>query len=504
MSAVAPPLDHADGKFTTAGIIIIGDEILKGQTQDTNSGFIARRLFAIGVRVKRISVIADDVNIIAREVAEFSKTFTHVLTSGGIGPTHDDLTLEGVARAFNEPLVPHPDIVQLCKKYFGTDDLRSPKLKLAFVPHSAELCYGTDKITGSPGKFPVVKVRNVFIFPGIPKLLTTAFDRLENIFRNPDAEFVTREVYISVDEASITGILNAANNKFKDHVILGSYPELHNSYYKVKLSLEATERTDLDAMCAYLADNLPANSIVDYDKDPIVQAASRVYALAEPGSGNEQLLGKVSKAVSVIEQSYSKYSPNEICVGFNGGKDCTALLHLAHAVVMRSCTAAAQPQTRLTALYVRHGQAFPEMELFVNKCKEAYNLDLITITAPLKEALQELKTLRPQLKAVLMGTRLSDPYSTSLEDFSPTDDSWPQYMRVNPLLSWTYKDVWAFIRKLCLPYCSLYDRGYTSLGSMENTHPNPVLRLVDGRGTISYHPAYKLEDDQLERAGRNV
>ncbi|KAF5397522.1 FAD synthase [Paragonimus heterotremus] len=101
-----------------------------------------------------------------------------------------------------------------------------------------------------------------------------------------------------------------------------------------------------------------------------------------------------------------------------------------------------------------------------------------------------------------MGTRLSDPKAADLTPMIMTDPGWPQILRINPLLDWTYADVWTFIRKLSLPYCSLYDVGYTSIGSMEDTHPNPKLRHITESGRIEYHPAYTLTDLNSERFGR--
>lgn len=483
----------------SVGIIVIGDEILKGQTADTNSHFLTRRLFTLGVKVHRISVIPDDVDVIAKEVLEFSNKYTYVITSGGIGPTHDDVTFEGVAKAFDEGVVPNPDLVALCKKFFGTDDLRSPKLKLAFIPESGTLRYGVDKSTRERSRYPLVVVRNVFIFPGVPKLMETAFVKLEDLFRNPDAEFYARDAFVRTDEATIAGVLNEANDRFKDTVTIGSYPDFYNSYYKVKLTLESADKDRLDELLRFLEKRLPEDALVDYDSSPTNGATEKVYGFVETAK-DRALAERVRSSLRIIEESLDSYRADEICVGFNGGKDCTALLHLTYAALRRRF---GNDAPRLKALYVRRGQPFPELELFIRECRTRYGLELITLNGRIKEVLGELKSKAPVVKAVLMGTRRTDPHSSDLAEFSPTDDGWPKYMRVNPILDWTYTDLWSFVRTLNLPYCTLYDRGYTSLGSMENTHPNPRLQRIDAKGIITFGPAYELMEADSERAGRN-
>lgn len=122
----------------------------------------------------------------------------------------------------------------------------------------------------------------------------------------------------------------------------------------------------------------------------------------------------------------------------------------------------------------------------------------------IKAQLTQLRENHPTIKAVIMGTRASDPDGGGLKSFQMTDEGWPEFMRVNPILNWSYNDVWYFLRRLSLPYCCLYDVGYTSLGSMENTHPNPALRYTDSKNIVHYKPAYTLivKDDRDERAGR--
>ena len=118
-------------KKPSAGIIIIGDEILKGQTQDTNTYFLAKNLKSIGIQLQRVVVIPDDIEIIAHEVKKFSNNYDYVLTSGGVGPTHDDVTFEGVAKAFDDETFLHPEMEQLIRDYFK--NVNDATLKLGQV-----------------------------------------------------------------------------------------------------------------------------------------------------------------------------------------------------------------------------------------------------------------------------------------------------------------------------------------------------------------------------------
>lgn len=236
----------------TAAIIIIGNEILSGKVQDTNSPFLAIELRELGVDVRDISVIPDEVQIIARKVREASNSHDYVFTSGGVGPTHDDLTMLGVASGFGLKTEENPLIAKLIESRCGGREAAGAYFfKMAQIPQGAEV------IQFKGTRFPTVVVKNVYVFPGIPQLLRQRFALIKDRFRS--RPFHLRKVYLNEEECFVSEQLHQLDCKFPD-VTIGSYPNVDEPEYKVVVTLESREEGSLlrayDSLLAVLPESI--------------------------------------------------------------------------------------------------------------------------------------------------------------------------------------------------------------------------------------------------------
>jgi len=245
-------LKTVDFRVQTAGIVIIGNEILSGMTRDCNSHFMARELSSHGVKVCRMAIIPDHVEEIRRTVWQFSNEFTHVFTSGGIGPTHDDVTIEAISRAFNLNPVINEYLRGLLHQRFGTH-LTSENLKMAQIPDGAEL------IVDQCLKFPLIKLKNIFILPGVPKLLRAKF-LVSTKYLGNNAMFV-KKVCVARCESEIATFLNEVATLHKT-VTIGSYPAGRNGSSSVLITLEAYQKHQLEQALEHLVLGLPDRSII--------------------------------------------------------------------------------------------------------------------------------------------------------------------------------------------------------------------------------------------------
>ena len=235
----------------TAGILIIGNEILSGKVVDTNSPYLCRELRSLGVDVERIVTIPDVVCVIAAEVKQMSRAYDFVFTSGGIGPTHDDLTIEGVAAAFGRPVERSESITERIRRS-RRDEPNESLLKMAMVPAGATLLDAGDFW------FPLVIVDNVYIFPGIPELLHKKFESARERFQG--VPFVTKRVYVKQYESEIAASLNELLQEFPK-LMLGSYPKIRQESFRVMLTLESRDADYVQRALDSLLARLPADAV---------------------------------------------------------------------------------------------------------------------------------------------------------------------------------------------------------------------------------------------------
>lgn len=243
--------------MSTVGIIIIGDEILSAKVRDENSHFLASELVRLGVRVERILTIPDDIETIGREVRDYSRRFDYVITTGGVGPTHDDLTMAGVARGFDVALVRHPVLEKWIRDWYG-EQLNESALKMAEVPE------GSDVIMKAGLRFPPVVFKNIFILPGVPEYLRNKFAAIRDRFDG--RPIFIEKLYLKPGETEVAAKLKSVAEAFGD-VSIGSYPVLGQQDYKVLITIESHDSDRLASALSSLRAALGPDSLASTPKD---------------------------------------------------------------------------------------------------------------------------------------------------------------------------------------------------------------------------------------------
>jgi len=226
----------------TAAYIGIGDELLSGGTQDTNFFYLARTLKELGIRLARGAVIPDELDAIRETLDLFRHRYTYVFTSGGLGPTHDDVTVLGVAHALGVEVKRSPVLESKLRAYFG-DRLDASSLKMAEVPEGAVLHF-CDQLL-----IPVLSVENIYLFPGIPELFEQKLDSIKERFRS--SPFFTAEILCSRFESEIVDLLIDALKHFPS-IKIGSYPQWRGKSHHVKIVVEGREREEVERAGAHL------------------------------------------------------------------------------------------------------------------------------------------------------------------------------------------------------------------------------------------------------------
>ncbi|KAF8450207.1 hypothetical protein BGX38DRAFT_1250079 [Terfezia claveryi] len=200
-----------------------------------------------------------------------------------------------------------------------------------------------------------------------------------------------------------------------------------------------------------------------------------------------------SEIMRDVQRQTRAFRFEELAMSFNGGKDCLVI-------------DAKKSPAAIPCVYVMSTNPFPEVDNFVSNCVHTYHLTVHRYPIPMKTAFATYLSAHPKVQAIFVGTRRTDPHGEFLGHFNPTDRGWPPFVRCQPVIDWHYREIWGFLRELEVPYCSLYDLGYTSLGGTTDTQPNPKLLMdEDGIGgqEVTFRPAYELTEDSEERLGRD-
>lgn len=239
---------------TQVAIILIGEELLSGKIDDINGVYAIRRLREEGLDLRELHCIGDEIDRIASVVRAASETYDVVFTSGGVGPTHDDLTMRGIARAFDVAIEEHAEMSEKIRTNFAhaPDELRV-WLRMAMLPQGCEV------LESAAMRVPIFKQRNVYMLPGIPELFKLQFDEVMREYRG--VPIVVRTIYLNCGEGEIAEHLEAVEGEVPG-VKIGSYPVFRFADHRTRVTMESTDSDIVDRGVEALVRLLPEDYVV--------------------------------------------------------------------------------------------------------------------------------------------------------------------------------------------------------------------------------------------------
>jgi len=241
--------------FPTAAVLIIGDEVLSGRTQDTNLNAIARFLAALGIDLMEARTVGDRKDQIVDALNALRAAHDHVFTTGGIGPTHDDITADAVATAFGVALPEHPEAMAILARRYG-DDFNAPRRRMARIPEGGTLI--ANPVTDAPG----FQIGNVFVLAGVPKIMTAMLEDVAPRLRKGAVVHARTIRVTGVGEGDVAEMLTVAAQAERE-VSFGSYPFGHGSVGELgtQLVVRGRDAAKVEAAVAGLLDQLAAAGI---------------------------------------------------------------------------------------------------------------------------------------------------------------------------------------------------------------------------------------------------
>jgi molybdenum cofactor synthesis domain-containing protein len=237
----------------TAAVVLVGNELLSGKVAEANLFELARTLRTLGIRLDRALVLPDELDALSREVASLAASHGVVFTSGGVGPTHDDVTIEAVARAFGTEPTLDPTFAALIRSAYG-ERCTPDHLRMALVPNGAELAPSPD------GAWPVPVMKNVWMLPGVPEVFREKLTTVRAWLSGP-APFVSRAAYTLLEEARLKPFIDATVASHTG-VEVGSYPRWFEPTYRTKVTFDARDGELVEAAVREFVDSLPPGALV--------------------------------------------------------------------------------------------------------------------------------------------------------------------------------------------------------------------------------------------------
>ena len=237
----------AETKIWTAGLVVIGDEILSGRTHDKNIAQLASWLQVQGIRLSEVRVVPDVAERIVEAVNELRESYDYLFTTGGIGPTHDDITVDAVAEALGVPVVIHPEARAILERYYSSRDLEltEARLRMARVPEGAELI--PNRMSGAPG----IKLGNIHLMAGVPHITAGMLDALTGTLEG-GAPLLSETIGCWTAESEVAEILREVEQAHEDCQI-GSYPFFRDgrvgANFVVRSTSEETLKSCVDTLC---------------------------------------------------------------------------------------------------------------------------------------------------------------------------------------------------------------------------------------------------------------
>jgi len=237
----------------TAGLIVIGDEVLSGRTKDKNIGHIAQKLTETGIQLAEVRIVADDQAAIVEAVNTLRHRYDYVFTTGGIGPTHDDITADAIGAAFDLPVEQDPRALDLLRRHFRANQLTPARLRMARMPPGAELI--ANPVSVAPG----FVIGNVYVMAGVPEIMQAMLDQVLPGLRT-GRKMLSRTLRVDGKEGDIADILTDAQAAFPD-VTIGSYPFHVDNRLGVNVVLRGHEAHRLMAAGQWIQEKLHLRNI---------------------------------------------------------------------------------------------------------------------------------------------------------------------------------------------------------------------------------------------------